>query len=107
MSTQTQANIYYPNDEQCGEMSCNGDYATLAGYNQRPGPFVAGPPVPSQTNVGAVVIVPSYGGVGYSTLQNNLPYNQLTGSGYFTVNNAYPSQGNNCQKYTTALAMRN
>lgn len=103
MSVQINNGIYSPSDI-CVETSCNGDYATLSAYNSGPGAFIAGPPVPSQNAVQSVVIVPSYGGVGYSILQNNLPFNQLTNSGYFNVNNAYPSYGNNCQAYTTALA---
>jgi hypothetical protein len=94
----------YQNSEMCVAISCNGDYTTLSAYNSTPGQFSAGPPLPSQTAVQATVIVPSYGGVGYSILQNNLAFNQLSSSGYFNVNNAYPSYGNNCQAYTTALA---
>lgn len=102
--TQVYSGVYLPTDDHCGETSCNGDYSTLAGYNSRPAAFTAGPPVPSQSAVASVVIVPTYGGVGYSVLQNNLPFNQLTSSGYFTVNNAYPAAQNSCQKYVTALS---
>ena len=100
MSLQINNGTYPLSDES----AYSGDYATLAGYNSGPTAFIAGPPVPSQSAVQPVVIVPSYGGVGYSILQNNLPFNQLTNSGYFTVNNAYPSYGNNCQAYITACA---
>ena len=96
----------YPLDDTCGQTQCNGDYATLAGYVSRGGPYSAGAPVPSQTAVQSVVIVPSYGGSGFNILQHNLPYNQLSSSGYFNINNAYPSYGNNCQAYTTALARK-
>jgi len=98
---------YYQSD-QCTETSCNGDYSTLGAYNARSGSgsYVAGPPIPSQTVIQSVVLTPSFGGMGYGTLQNGLPFNQLTSSGYFTVNNAYPSYSNSCQSYTTALAYR-
>lgn len=82
----------------------SGDYATLSAYNSTPAAFVAGPPVPSQSAVQSVTIVPTYGGSGYSTLQNNLINNQLNTSGYFNVNNAYPSYGNNCQSYLKPLS---
>lgn len=103
MSTQLNNGVYLPNEE-CVETTCNGDYATLSAYNSGPGAFIAGPPIPSQSAVQSVVIVPTYGGVGYSILQNNLPFNELTSSGYYSINNAYPAYGNNCQSYTTALA---
>ena len=93
-------------DETCGQTQCNGDYATLAGYVSRGGPYSAGAPVPSQTAVQSVVVVPGWGGQGYNILQHSLPYNQLSSSGYFSINNAYPSMGNNCQAYTTALARK-
>jgi len=94
----------YQNSDVCTESSCNGDYATLSGYNSTPGAFVAGPPVPSQSIIPATIIVPSYGGAGYNVLQNGLSFNQMNTSGYFNVTNAYPAYGNNCQAYTTALS---
>jgi len=103
MTSQITTGVYQSND-MCVETSCNGDYATLSGYNSGPSQFAAGPPVPSQNAVQATVIVPGYGGVGYNVLQNSLSFNQLSSSGYFNVTNAYPSYGNNCQAYTTALA---
>lgn len=105
MSVQINDGLYLPQDSTCGQVNCSSDYSILGAYNRRPGDYVAGAPVPSQAAVGAVVIIPTYGGVGYNALSNGMPYSQLTSSGYFTVNNAYPSTGsNNCQKYTTALA---
>lgn len=97
---------YLLDDSTCAQTQCNGDYATLGGYSNKPGQYVAGAPVPSQTAVQSVVIVPAFGGSGYQILQHNLPYNQLSSSGYFNINNAYPSFGNSCQAYTTALAKR-
>lgn len=84
--------------------SYSGDYSTLSGYNRPPGMFVAGPPVPSQSAVQSVVVVPTYGGSGYNTLQHNLSYPQLSTNGYFNVNNAYPSYGNNCMSYVVPLS---
>lgn len=105
MSTQMETGTYLL-DDTCGQTQCNGDYATLAGYTSRPGTYTAGAPVPSQTAVQSVVITPSYGGSGYNILQHNLPFGQMTTSGYFNINNAYPSYGgNSCQQYTTALAL--
>lgn len=101
-SPQLTSSVYQSND-LCVETGCNGDYATLAGYNSQPGTFTVGPPVPSQSKVQPVVIIPSYGGVGYCILQNNLPFNQLSSSGYFSINNAYPSYGNSCQSYVSSL----
>ena len=103
MSTQINSSTYSQED-LCAQSSCNAEYSTLSGYNNRPSGFVSGPPVPSTTNAQGVVIVPSYGGVGYDYLQHQLPFNQLSSSGYFTVNNAYVSSGNNCMAYTSALA---
>lgn len=105
MSTQMETGTYLL-DETCGQTQCNGDYATLAGYVNRGGPYSAGAPVPSQSAVQSVVIVPGWGGAGFNILQHNLPYNQLSSSGYFSINNAYPSYGNNCQAYTTSLARK-
>lgn len=105
MSTQFDTGVYLL-DDTCGQTQCNGDYATLAGYSSKPGQYVAGAPVPSQTAVQSVVIVPSYGGSGYNVLQHSLPYDQLGSSGYFNINNAYPSYGSSCQAYTTALAKK-
>jgi len=103
MATQVDTGVYMSSD-QCGDGGCSGDYATLSGYNRPMGSFVAGPPVPSQSAVQSVVIVPSFGGTSYNTLQNNLTFNQLSSSGYYSISNAYPSYGNNCQAYTTRLA---
>ena len=97
---------YLLDDTSCTQVQCNGDYATLGGYTNKPGQYNAGAPVPSQTAVQSVVITPSFGGSGYQILQHNLPYSQLSSSGYFNINNAYPSFGNACQAYTTALAKR-
>lgn len=106
MSAQLDTGVYLL-DESCGQTQCNGDYATLGGYTNKPGQYVAGAPVPSQTAVQSVVITPSFGGSGYQILQHNLPFGQMSSSGYFNINNAYPSYGgNNCQAYTTALAKR-
>ncbi len=107
MSTQIDTGVYLLDDNGgCGQTQCNGDYATLAGYSNKPGQYVAGAPVPSQTAVQSVVITPSFGGSGYNILQHNLPYGQLASSGYFNINNAYPSYGSSCQAYTTALAKK-
>lgn len=106
MSTQFNTGTYLL-DDTCSQTQCNGDYATLAGYVNRPGAYTAGAPVPSQVAVeSAVVITPGWGGSGYSILQHNLPYNQLSSSGYFNINGAYPSYGNTCQAYTTALGKK-
>lgn len=106
MSTQLDTGTYILDDNACAQTQCNGDYATLGGYSSRGGAYSAGAPVPSQTAVQSVVIVPGFGGSGYSILQHNLPFNQLSSSGYFNINNAYPSYGNACQAYTTALAKK-
>jgi len=102
MSAQINYGTYQQNDT-CVETGCNGTYSTLSGYNTTPGAFVAGPSVPSQTAIPATIIVPTWGGAGYNTLMNNVPFQQLNTSGYFNVTNAYPSYGNNCQAYTTSL----
>ena len=97
----------YSLDDSCSQTQCNGDYATLGGYSNKPGQYVAGAPVPSQTAVQSVVIVPGFGGSGFNVLQHNLPYSQLSSSGYFNVNNAYPSFGSNsCQANTTAISKK-
>jgi len=67
MSTQLDTGVY-PLDDNCGQSQCNGDYATLGGYSNKMGQYVAGAPVPSQTAVQSVVITPSYGGSGYNVL---------------------------------------
>ena len=105
MSTQMDTGIYSNEENKCSQIQCNGDYANLAGYG-RGGAYSAGAPVPSQAAVQSVVITPSFGGSGFNVLQHNLPYSQLSSSGYFNINNAYPSSGNSCQQYTTALARK-
>lgn len=105
MSAHIDTGVYNLDDNNCGQTQCNGDYATLGGYSSKPGQYVAGAPVPSQTAVQSVVITPSFGGSGYNILQHNLPYGQLASSGYFNINNAYPAFGS-CQAYTTALSKK-
>lgn len=106
MSSQIDTGTYYLDDSVCAQTQCNGDYATLAGYVNRGGFYSAGAPVPSQTAVQSVVITPSFGGSGYNILQHSLPFSELSSSGYFNINNAYPSSASSCQQYTTALAKK-
>lgn len=74
-------------------------YATLSHYNQGYG---AGPmaPIPSGTPSQAVQIVPTYGAIGYNTLQHGTKYPSC--SGYFDISNAYPNFPN-CTKFTSRL----
>lgn len=64
-------------------------YATLDSYNQN---FFnrgqVGAPVPSQARSSEIIIVPSYGGVGYNALQNT---RRPSCGGYYGMNNAYPN----------------
>ena len=70
-------------------------YNTLGNYNMD---APVGSPFINQ-----VVITPSFGGAGYSVLQNNLPRKALLNNNYFTLSQAYscpcvvfPCQNQNC-----------
>jgi hypothetical protein len=89
-------------------------YATLDAYNQNYfGRGRAGPPMRAQTNSPEVVIVPSFGGMGYANLTNNTAPNcggrQMSNSaapscnGYFDISNAYPNYANTCGRFTSNL----
>jgi hypothetical protein len=63
------------------------EYATLRKYNVYDDAYVGAPPASTT----AVTIVPSYGGVGYKTLQHKLPSEIFSANaGYFRLNQAYP-----------------
>jgi len=72
------------------------DYNTLGNYNADS--RSVGSPYVNQ-----VVITPSFGGAGYSVLQNNLPRKALMNNNYFSLSQAYdcpcvlfPCQNQNC-----------
>ena len=67
-----------------------GNYYSVAGDNA----VITGPPVPATVPSMNVQLVPSFGGVGYA---NEFPY---SGTGYFSLGNAYPSFPNNCMAFT-------
>ena len=77
-------------------------YSTLNSYNENYwGRGLAGAPSVSQTRSNEVVIVPSYGGVGYNTLMRN-PVPSC--NGYYNVRSAYPSYSNgSCGQFSSSL----
>jgi len=60
------------------------EYASLKTYNRFDDRYVSSPYRSSNDPNIPVVIVPSYGGVGYDVLQGGLRGHQLNPSGYFT-----------------------
>jgi hypothetical protein len=79
-------------------------YSTLNSYNQNYSLSTqnVGAPVVSGARSNQVVIVPSYGGIGYSSLAYGVG-TQPSCSGYYSVKNAYPSGSNGCSLFTSAL----
>ena len=76
-------------------------YATLDNYNQNYfGKGLVGAPRLAQTRSNSIVVVPSYGGLGYQSL---MVQKTPTCSGYYSVNNAYPSYPNACGNFTSSL----
>lgn len=74
--------------------SCS--YATLSNYNH--GMAMAQPRVGDHSGF---YVVPQYGGPGYGTLTHG---SAPSCSGYFDINNAYMSNGGNCnQQYVRKL----
>jgi hypothetical protein len=69
-------------------------YNTLGNYYSVSGGSVNGPPVPATVPSMTVQVVPSFGGVGYA---NEFPY---SGTGYYSLGNAYPAFPNNCMAFT-------
>jgi len=73
-----------------GAASCN--YASLHGYNRGQGSH---PPVPAGFTPGSMVpIFPTFGTVGYASLQHG--QSQGSCSGYFNIQSAYGSGAANC-----------
>jgi hypothetical protein len=77
-------------------------YTTLDNYNQNyTGRQGVGAPVMSQTRSNEVLIVPSYGGPGYSVLTNGM--RNPSCSGYYNVSNAYPNFPNTCGQFSSRM----
>lgn len=75
-------------------------YANLSSYNQNYyGRSASGAPVMSQTRSNEVVVVPSFGGVGY----NLGPSKRPSCSGYQTIKGAYPNFPNACGLFSSNL----
>jgi hypothetical protein len=77
-------------------------YATLDNYNQNYfGRGAVGAPTLSQTRSNELVVVPTYGGVGYQTLMNS---KQPSCSGYAPIQQAYPAYaGGACGQFSSSL----
>jgi hypothetical protein len=75
-------------------------YTTLDSYNQNYfGRGVVGAPRMSQTRSAEVVILPSYGAIGYNQFSVNMP----SCSGYYDINSAYPANSGACGNFTSNL----
>lgn len=97
-SSSTTPPYVYENDKPLTAPNAPNDYSTLGHYYQGEGQIR--PPLPSQTNVQKVIVVPAFGGTGYNVLQNNLPISEFNDSGYYTLRTAYPSFPSNCNACT-------
>lgn len=76
-------------------------YSTLDNYNQNYfGRGAVSAPTLSQSRSNQIIVVPSYGGMGYNTLQNT---RQPTCSGFYKVKNAYPRYPNACGAFSSNL----
>jgi len=83
-------------------VTANGcSYSTLSSYNQNYfGRGYIGAPNPAQTTSHQIMVVPSYGAPGYRSLTvQKIP----SCSGYYSVNNAYPSYPNACGVFSSNL----
>lgn len=86
-------------------------YAQLDNYSQNyQARGLVGAPVQASSRSNQIVVVPSYGGVGYDNAGYGLGYSTLSGprrsscSGYQSMVNAYPSFTNNaCGRYYSSL----
>ncbi len=85
-----------------GSAGCT--YATLQGYNQNYNlsTINVGAPVVSSARSNEIVIVPSYGGVGYSSLSASQGRSSSC-TGYPSVKYAYPLGNNSCNLFTGNL----
>ena len=99
--------VYEYNNSSVGGNSCS--YSNLCQYNNSScsensnGGQGAMPPVPSRSN--AIQVVPAFGTFGYQTACSGRSSGRTNGngSGYFSINNAYPSGYNGCAHFTTGL----
>ena len=73
--------------------NCNPGYGKLFAYNQ-------GIPGTVSAPINMNMIVPSYGGFAYDLSGFN---SQITGSGYYNLNSAYPAYSSVCQRGYTKL----
>lgn len=81
----------------------SGSYSTLGAYNiGNSTQFTTGPPVPTMSET-VVQIVPSYGGVGFSS-SNADPAIGGGVSNYYNLNSAYCCGTSTCQTITTPLS---
>lgn len=78
----------------------SGSYASLAKYNNmNMNPlFTGAPPIPTMSETTVVQIVPSFGGVGFSSPQISKDNN------YATLKDAYCCGQNSCQSVTQPLS---
>ena len=77
-------------------------YATLEAYNQNYfGRGRVGAPMSAQTRSSEIVVVPSFGGIGYQNLTNGNAAPSC--NGYFDIRSAYPNFPNTCGKFTSNL----
>ena len=77
-------------------------YATLDSYNQNYfGRGAVGAPTLAQTRSAEVIVIPSYGSIGYNVLQ---PSNQQPScSGYNSMMSAYPNFPDTCGQFSSQL----
>lgn len=82
-------------------------YSSLGAYNiGNPTQFTAGPPVPTMSET-VVQIVPSFGGVGYTSGSTTPSASGGGSSNYYSLNSAYCCGSSTCQKVTTPLSQQN
>ena len=76
-------------------------YATLSCYNQGYYGKSVMAPTPATTPSMETLVVPNFGGKGYSSLMHGTCAPSC--SGYFSIDGAYPNFPNNCSKFTSRL----
>jgi hypothetical protein len=71
-------------------------YSSLQNYNQNyASTQTPGAPVVASARSNEIVIIPSYGGIGYSSLNASADGSTPSCTGYSRARNAYPTEGCN------------
>ena len=83
--------VYTGLNTEASQVNTVPEYNSLGNYYMQQCPFQS---LPGEVPVQCVTISPVWGGLGYTVLQNNLPADKLSDTGYFSLSNAYPTYPN-------------